>query len=98
MKKRNARPLGELLSVFYEENPSLKRRVGEHRILQAWKGELLGRGVSHYTQKIYFKQNTLYVHLSSSVLRSELMMHKDKLIEKLNEHAQMAIVYDIVFR
>jgi hypothetical protein len=32
------------------------------------------------------------------VLRAELMMNKEGLIKKLNEHAEMTIIRDIVFR
>ncbi|HMM18405.1 MAG TPA: DciA family protein, partial [Petrimonas sp.] len=39
-----------------------------------------------------------HVQLSSSVLRAELIMNKRNLIDKLNEHAGMEIVKDIVFR
>ncbi len=35
---------------------------------------------------------------SELVLRAELQMNKDSLIEKLNEAAGMPIVYDIVLR
>jgi hypothetical protein len=38
------------------------------------------------------------VQLTSSVLRAELIMNKQNLIDKLNEHAGMEIVQDIAFR
>ena len=47
---------------------------------------------------IYFNRDTLYVSLTSSVLRAELMMIKEELIKKLNDHAEMAVVRDIMFR
>jgi hypothetical protein len=44
------------------------------------------------------KRGTLYVQLASSVLRAELLMNKPALIKKLNEHAGMTVVRDIVLR
>lgn len=97
MLKRNAQHLSDVLSDFFNENPELKISVAEHRALSAWR-ELLGEGVSHYTKNVYFKRNILHVQLTSSVLRAELIMNKQNLIDKLNEHAEMEVVRDIVFR
>ncbi len=97
MLKKNAQPIANILSEFFNENPELKTSVAEHRAVSAWR-ELLGEGVSHYTKNVYFRRNVLHVQLSSSVLRAELIMNKRNLIDKLNEHAGMEIVKDIVFR
>ncbi len=97
MLKKNAQPIATILSEFFDENPELKTSVAEHRAVSAWR-ELLGEGVSHYTKNVYFRRNVLHVQLSSSVLRAELIMNKRNLIDKLNEHAGMEIVKDILFR
>jgi len=76
--------------------PGLKSSVAEHRAVSAWR-ELLGEGVSHYTRNVYFRRNVLHVQLTSSVLRAELIMNKQNLIDKLNEHAGMDVVSDILF-
>ena len=97
MLKRNAQQLNDILSEFFNENPELKTSVAEHRAVSAWR-ELLGEGVAHYTKNVYFKRNVLHVQLTSSVLRAELIMNKQNLIDKLNEHAGMEVVKDIVIR
>ena len=97
MLKKNAQQLNEILSDFFDENPALKTSVAEHRAVSAWR-ELLGEGVTYYTKNVYFKRNVLHVQLTSSVLRAELIMNKQNLIDRLNEHAEMDIVRDIVIR
>lgn len=97
MKKKYAQPISDLLTDFLDVNSSLKVKLAEHRAVKAWN-ELLGEGVSKYTRNIYFKRNILYVHLSSAVLRAELIMNKDGLIEKINEYAGMPVVSDILIR
>ena len=97
MLKKNAQPISDILSEFFDENPRLKTSVAEHRAVSAWR-ELLGEGVSHYTKSVYFRRNVLHVQLTSSVLRAELILNKRNLIDRLNEHAGMEIVKDIVFR
>ncbi|NMB49322.1 MAG: DUF721 domain-containing protein [Bacteroidales bacterium] len=97
MLKRESKSIGDILSEYFKENPFLKTKIAEQRAVGAWR-ELLGSGVSSYTKNVYLKRNILYVQLTSSVLRAELQMNKQNLIEKLNEAAGMPIVHDIVLR
>lgn len=97
MRKRNTETIGEALRQFFEENQFFKRKVAESRVVTGWP-KLLGQMIASYTTNIYLRHGILYVHLSSSVLRSELLMAKEPLIKKLNEHAGMYVVNDIVFR
>lgn len=97
MKKKEAISLKDAISIFFEEHESLKIGLAERKAIKAWDS-LLGEGVVHYTKKIYLRKNTLYVHLTSSVLRAELLMNKQNLIDKLNESAEMTVIKDIVFR
>ena len=97
MIKRNSKPLRDILADFFSDNPRLKTQRAEHRAVKAWH-ELLGKGVSLYTKNIYFRRNILYVQLTSAVLRAELLLNKENLIERINEYAGMDIVRDIVLR
>lgn len=97
MRKRNTESLGEVIRQFFEENPFIRRKLAESRVISGW-GKILGASVSSYTTNIYFKNNILYVQLSSSVLRAELMMNKERIIQNLNIHVSMDVVQDIVFR
>jgi hypothetical protein len=97
MKKKNAQPISELLGDFLDGNSGLKVKLAEHRAVKAWK-EVLGEGVLKYTRNVYFKRNVLYVNLSSAVLRAELIMNKEGLIEKINDYAGFPVVRDIMIR
>lgn len=97
MFKKNAQPLSEALSDFFNENSTLKVKMAEHRAVRGWR-EVLGEGVSKYTGDVYFSRNVLYVHLTSAVLRAELMMNKEGLIRKLNDYAGIPLVRDIIMR
>ncbi|MDR0422465.1 MAG: DUF721 domain-containing protein [Proteiniphilum sp.] len=97
MKKKNAQPLSEALSDFFNENSVLKVKLAQQRVLSGWN-VLLGEGVSRYTGSLYFNRDVLHVHLTSAVLRAELIMIRRELIRKLNDHAESPVVRDIVFR
>ena len=97
MLKKNAQTLGDALAEFFEKNESLKIKLGEYKVVEGWR-EVLGEGVSHYTKKVYLRRDVLHVQLTSAVLRAELLMNKEALVEKLNEYAGIAVVRDIVIR
>lgn len=97
MFKRNERDIGSILKEFINNDPQLQSRIAEKRVIRGWK-EVLGEGVATYTSNIYFNRGVLIVYLKSSVLRAELLMNKQNLIDKLNEHAEMDIIRDIHLR
>ena len=89
--------MGDILSEYFDDNSILKTNLAERRAVEAWN-TLLGSGVGEYTRNVYLKRNVLYVQLSSSVLRAELQMNKQNLIDKLNKAAGLDVVKDIVLR
>lgn len=97
MRKHNSESLGEVLRQFFEENQFFKRKFAESRVISGW-GKILGSAVASYTDNIFLRNGTLYVHLSSSVLRAELAMSKEQILINLNRHVGMDVVKDIVFR
>ena len=97
MRRRNTESIGEVIRQYFAENPFIRRKIAENRVVAGWKA-LLGKSASNYTTSIYLRNGVLYVQLSSSVLRSELSMAKDKLKDKLNEYAGMQVINDIVLR
>lgn len=97
MRRKNTESIGEVIKQFFEENRFIRAKVAESRVLTGW-GKILGPSVSSFTTNIYLKNNILYVSLSSSVLRAELIMSKERIIANLNKYAEMDIVKEIIFR
>jgi hypothetical protein len=58
----------------------------------------MGNGVNTYTTEIQLKGNTLYVALSSAVLREELSYGKDKIITMINEELRKELVKQLILR
>ena len=97
MKRTNSQTIGDVLREFMAQNPALQEKIGEIRVERAWK-EVLGPFVSQYTHQLYVKNKVLYVSLTSSVLRSELTLCRDRLVKSLNEYAGADVLRDIVIR
>lgn len=96
MRKSNTQKIGTVLRE-YLEHMMIDRKLKEVGIVSSWE-ELMGKAVAHRTKQIYIKDKTLFVHLNSSVLRNELMMMRQSVIDKLNEKAGENIVEKIVLR
>jgi hypothetical protein len=97
MKRKNTQTIGDVLKEFFNDNAELYDKMLEIRIQRAW-GEILGPMVIQYTRNIYVKNRVLYVSLTSSVLRSELTLSRERLIESLNNYAGAVVIHDIVIR
>lgn len=98
MAKRlsNESPISEVLKEFMEVN-RLQSGMDKIDVQQAWKS-LMGNGVNSYTNEVILKGSTLYVSLTSAVLRQELSYGKQKIITMLNEELRKDVVKDIVLR
>lgn len=98
MAKRlsNENSISEVLQSFIEQN-KLTFGIDKVEVATAWKS-LMGNGVNHYTEGVELKGSTLYVSLSSSVLREELSYGKDKIIKMINEELRKDLITTLVLR
>lgn len=88
--------IGDALKEFINDN---KLDKGLERIdaRDAWI-KLMGNGVNNYTNDVQLKGDTLYVSLSSSVLRDELSYGKEKIRTMLNEELGREVINRIILR
>lgn len=96
-KRRNEyHSLSDALKEFINEN-RLEKGLEKIDARDAWIN-LMGNGVNNYTTDVQLKGDTLYVALSSSVLREELSYGKEKIVKMLNEELGREIVKKIILR
>jgi hypothetical protein len=96
MKRTDSQPLAKILEAFFDDNPLLADKLAEARLMDYWNTGM-GQPIRRYTGNLFVKNRILYVQLKSSVLRSELMMHREQMIEKLNREAGRNVIDGIVF-
>jgi len=98
MAKRlnNQSTVGDVLKQIIQVN-KLQAGMDQIDVRDAWKN-LMGNGVNTYTKNILLKGTTLYVELTSSVLREELHYGKDKIIKMINEELKRDVVKEVVLR
>lgn len=98
MAKRtsNEEGIANVLQTMIEAN-NWQSGMDKVNVAEAWKN-LMGNGVNAYTKDVILKGGTLYVALTSSVLRDELSYGKDKIMKLLNDDLGRAVVTNVVLR
>lgn len=96
MKRSEAQSIGNLIRTYLRQE-SLESPLNEVRLINAW-GEVLGPTIASYTRSLSIRNQTLYVHLTSAVLRQELMMSREMLVRNLNRHVGAQVITNIIFR
>ena len=98
MAKRinNESSIGDVLKEIIQSN-KLQPGMDQISVKEAWVS-LMGNGVNSYTKSVALKGSTLYVELTSSVLREELSHGKSKIIAMINEELRRDIVKDVILR
>ncbi len=98
MAKRlnNESSIADVLKEIIQVN-KLQPGMDQISVKEAWVS-LMGNGVNSYTKNVVLKGSTLYVELTSAVLREELSYGKDKIIKMINDELRRNIVKDVVLR
>ena len=98
MAKRKAEntPIGDVLKEFIQTN-KLEKGLDKLDVKKAWH-KVLGPAISKYTTNLMLERDTLFVQLSSSVLREELSYGKEKIIKLLNEELKKQLITKLVLR
>ena len=96
MFKRDVQQIKDLimrnLRVQGLETPLLQKRL-----IDEWP-EVMGEMIAGYTQNLYIRNQTLFVHMTNPALRADLSMQRKEIVRKLNEKVGSQVITDIVFR
>jgi hypothetical protein len=95
-RKNNESAVGDILNEIIMSH-KLESGLNQVSVIDAWKN-LMGNGVNNYTRNVALRNGTLYVELTSAVLREELSYGKDKIIKMINEELGKDVVKDVILR
>ncbi|HJB73362.1 MULTISPECIES: DUF721 domain-containing protein [unclassified Barnesiella] len=96
MKKQEPLSIKEIIAQFIDVN-DMGQKLDETQLIRLWP-KIAGETVNAYTQSLQVRNRTLYVHLSSAVLRNELMMLRNELLRRYTEEFGHPVIDNIVFR
>ena len=92
----NQSTIGDVLQHIIQVN-NLQSGMNQIDVREAWR-QLMGNGVNTYTKNVVLKGTTLYVELTSAVLREELTYGKSKIVTMINEDLGRELIKDVVLR
>ena len=96
MKRTNSEAVGDLIRQYLRQQ-GLESPLNEYRLIAGWE-HVMGPIIARYTKEVIIRNQTLYVQLTSPVIRQELHMQRRELTARLNAYAGAQVIVDIVFR
>ncbi len=88
--------LSDVLKDFVTDN-NLQKGLDKVAVRDVWE-KVMGPAITKYTQNIKLERDSLFVQLSSSVLREELSYGKEKIITNLNEELGKELIKKLILR
>ena len=95
MFRKDVKNIGELI-LRNLRSQGLETPLMQKRLVDAWP-TVMGDMVAGYTQEVYIRNQTLWVHLTSPALRADLSMMKQEIVKKLNAAVGSQVIADIRF-
>lgn len=96
MRRNEAESVGTLIRKFLRQE-GLETPLNEKRLIDAW-AVIMGTTIASMSKALYIKNQVLYVEVTSAPLRQQLMMGRQQLVTKLNQHVGAYVISNIVFR
>jgi predicted nucleic acid-binding Zn ribbon protein len=96
MRRSKTISLADALRDYIHEM-NMENKLREISLIGSWE-EIVGKAIASRTSDIYIREKVLYVKLNSSVVRNELLMLRQAILEKLNEKAGSDVIRDIVLQ
>jgi hypothetical protein len=92
----NEKPLKAVIESMLEAY-QLKAKINEVRIINEWE-KAVGPIVSQSTEKLYVRKGKLYVYLSSSVIKNELVFARQQIIKRLNDAIGEEVITELIVK
>ncbi len=96
MRKSNTQPLKGVIQEYIEALGH-QRKIKEVNLISSWE-QIVGKLVARHTNQIYIKNGVLFVYIDSSVIRNELIMIREQIMHRMNEHAGSEIITKVMLR
>ncbi len=96
MRRSNTESISDLIKKAIDEN-NLNDGLDKVRVKTIWK-DVTGTYISNATTEINVYSSKLFVKISSSIIRSELMLIRSELVKRINKELGRDFITEIVVR
>lgn len=93
MRRSKTDPIGSIIQQFIDFN-RLDSPLKRIRLINSWP-EVVGKAIARHTEEIYLQEGTLVIKVNSAVVKRELNLLKQQIIDRLNENAGENLVHSI---
>lgn len=95
-REHEEQSMREVLKNFVTDN-NLQKGLDKVAVHEVWQ-KTMGPAITKYTHTIKLQRDTLFVELTSSVLREELSYGKQQIIDNLNDALEKPLIKKLVLR
>lgn len=96
MRRTKTMLMGDLLEEFFSR-PYVAAKVAEGRLPDTWRA-IVGDRIAAITTRLSLENHILYVHVESSVIRSELFYRRDALAAEINRLSRVRLVNAVIIK
>lgn len=93
MRNANEVSLGDAIKQMLKTY-KIEGKHNAYLAVHAWEN-VMGKMINNRTKSIYLKDETLFVFLSSSVLRQELNFGRKKIVDLINQEVGKNIIKNV---
>lgn len=77
------------------KSPNIAAKIAEGSLPDIWR-RVVGPVVAEQTRQVRLVRGVLFVHITSAIMRNELMMRRDALVRAINKEAGIDIVVQLI--
>ena len=92
-RKSDISPLSEAMGDMLRDY-NIEEKYNESMLVGDW-AKIMGPAIASRTTKLYIRDRTLHIQVSSAPLRQEMSMSRDLILKRLEEAAGKKVVDDI---
>lgn len=96
MRRTKTMLMGDVLKEFFSQ-PHIAAKIAEGRLPDTWR-EVVGDRVADVTTSLHLENHVLHVRIASSVLRHEMFMRRNALVEEINRAAGVRLVNVVLIK
>lgn len=78
------------------KNENLDVKYKQKKLIDSWE-RIMGRPISGRTTKMFFKDKTLFVELSSAALKEEMNRSQEIVLSRIEEHMGEKLIDQVRF-
>jgi predicted nucleic acid-binding Zn ribbon protein len=96
VKRSEFQSLGSAIREYLKET-KIDGKIAEIEAVNLWES-IIGKQIARATSSIYIKDGTLFVHLKSSIVRNELFMMRNDIMQAINQRIGSRVVKAVILR